>query len=182
MEWSPFQNQGSSKWIPQWMCVSCHRIVGLETRDDHRIFYSHCQVICPTLVVDCSSNTQWMWCPRCQRREKITSQDAPRSVVQICFFLWPTVHDGPSVWMGSVSHLSPKATVLSHGFSAHSFHSSWFPPCIPQDLGLPSRMVISGIHRRLRSFICTVIISSFWPLILRLHVLCSLGGAVVSIC
>ena len=72
------------------MCVPCNRVVGLcQTRDRPRIFFSHCQVICPTLVVDCSSDTQWMWCPRCQRREEITSQDAPRSVVPNWFLHGP---------------------------------------------------------------------------------------------
>ena len=95
MEWSPFQNPGSSEWIPQWMCLPCNRVVGLETRDHPQIFCSQCQVICPTLVVDCFSDTQWMWCPRCQRREEITSQDASRSVVPNYFLHGPLSKQSP---------------------------------------------------------------------------------------
>ena len=169
MEWSPFQNPGSSEWIPQWMCVPCSRVVGLpQTRDRPQVVCSQCQVICPTEVVDCSSDTQWMWCARCQRREEITSQDAPRSVFPN-WFLQPTVHDGPSVWMGSVSHLSSRQRFSVMAFLSTHLTRRWLPPnvnvtflCIPRDLGLPSRTcnVISGIRRQLRSFNCTMTISS----------------------
>ena len=152
MEWSPFRIRvllsGSLSG-----CASHATVSGLETRDHPRIFCSQCQVICPTLVVDCSSDSQWMWCPRCQRREEITSQEAPRSVVPMWFLHGPLSTDGVSL----PSLL--QATVLSHGFSVHSFHSRWLPPnvsvtflCIPRDL--PSRVQRdSGIHRQLRSFV-----------------------------
>ena len=140
------------------MCVSCHRVVGLETRDHSRIFCSHCQVVCPTLVVDCFSDTQWMWCPRSERREEI-SQDAPRSVVPNWFL------HGPLSTIGRLYGWGQSPISSRQRFSVMAFLSkpliSLAPNvsvtflCIPQDLGLPSRTcnVISGTRRRLRSFI-----------------------------
>ena len=77
---------------PQWMCIPCNRVVGLaQTHDRPQVVCSHCEALCPTLVVDCSCDTRWMWCARCQRREEIPPaiQHAPRPVVPIWFLHGP---------------------------------------------------------------------------------------------
>ena len=169
MEWSPFQNPGSSEWIPQWMCVPCNRVVGLaQARDRPHVVCSQCQVLCPTLVVDCFSDAQWRWCARCQRREEITSQDAPRSVVPIGFFTAPLSTMGRLFGWGE-SPISPPGSgsqswlffpLISLALAADDRERN--VPLYPTGSRLPSRTcnVISGIRRRLRSFNCTVISSS----------------------
>ena len=52
---------------------------------------SQCEVLCLTLVIDCSSGSRWKWSARCQRREEFypTIQQAPRSVVPNLFVHGP---------------------------------------------------------------------------------------------
>ena len=145
MERSPFQNLGSSEWIPQWMCVPCNRVVGLaQARDRPQVGCSQCQVLCPTLVVDGSSNTQWMWCARCQRREEITSQDAPRPVVPSWFLHGPLSTMG-RLYGWSESPIPPLGSGPQSWLFCPLISLALLPPnvvtflCIPWDLGLPSR-------------------------------------------